>query len=602
MAQASETTSPAVPVESMRNGRPERAAPPPPGTFELALVMAGAVSAGAYTAGVVDFLIEALDAWYRRKADGTPDAPPHDLVIKVITGASAGAITGAIAAASLGYQFPPVRKATEQQDVGNPLFDSWVNRIDIQDLLETRDLTDRKSAPISLLDSTKLQLIADRAVSFASGRTTKRQYLADPLHLIFTVTNLRGIPYALNLRGNAAAQHEMANHTDAMRFALRGAGGAAGVGPWSDERELRHPIVDGAAGPGAANRANWQLLGTAALASGAFPIGLMPRGLSRPRNDYLVNRVVVPGDDGKEEVRYTVPTWTQNMPQPYSFLCVDGGSMDNEPIGLAREELAGILGRNPRKGIEANRAVLLIDPFPDPAQDGPENAHGQELLSLGLSLLSAYKEQARFKPVDLALADDDTVYSRFLITPDRGDDAQGRKLPALAAGALGGFSGFLARDYRVHDYLLGRRNCQRFLRCHFTLPSDNPLFDRWPPALKEKYLRRARDDCRMNEPELPIIPLLGDCDAEEPLSLWPVDCVDLNKLSGQIGKRLDAIYGSITLGTWGRLLLTLGWNFFLRKKILDVVMGKIDKALRDRGLLTKPASAATPLLDRPGRA
>jgi hypothetical protein len=33
------------------------------GTFEIGLVLAGAVSAGAYTAGVLDFLYEALDYW-----------------------------------------------------------------------------------------------------------------------------------------------------------------------------------------------------------------------------------------------------------------------------------------------------------------------------------------------------------------------------------------------------------------------------------------------------------------------------------------------------------------------------------------------------------
>src|SRR5271163_2793770 len=32
-------------------------------TFKIGINMAGAVSAGAYTAGVLDFLIEALDAW-----------------------------------------------------------------------------------------------------------------------------------------------------------------------------------------------------------------------------------------------------------------------------------------------------------------------------------------------------------------------------------------------------------------------------------------------------------------------------------------------------------------------------------------------------------
>jgi hypothetical protein len=35
--------------------------PPGPNTFELAFVLGGTVSAGAYTAGAVDFLIEALD-------------------------------------------------------------------------------------------------------------------------------------------------------------------------------------------------------------------------------------------------------------------------------------------------------------------------------------------------------------------------------------------------------------------------------------------------------------------------------------------------------------------------------------------------------------
>ena len=36
--------------------------PPAEGTFEIGIVLAGAISAGAYSSGVVDFLIEALDA------------------------------------------------------------------------------------------------------------------------------------------------------------------------------------------------------------------------------------------------------------------------------------------------------------------------------------------------------------------------------------------------------------------------------------------------------------------------------------------------------------------------------------------------------------
>ena len=42
----------------------------PDGTFEFALVLGGTVSAGAYTAGAVDFLIEALDCFTAAKARG----------------------------------------------------------------------------------------------------------------------------------------------------------------------------------------------------------------------------------------------------------------------------------------------------------------------------------------------------------------------------------------------------------------------------------------------------------------------------------------------------------------------------------------------------
>src|SRR4051812_2335307 len=35
--------------------------------FDIGLVMAGAVSAGAYTAGAIDFLLQALDTWYAEK-------------------------------------------------------------------------------------------------------------------------------------------------------------------------------------------------------------------------------------------------------------------------------------------------------------------------------------------------------------------------------------------------------------------------------------------------------------------------------------------------------------------------------------------------------
>ena len=100
-------------------------------------------------------------------------------------------------------------------------------------------------------------------------------------------------------------------------------------------------------------------------------------------------------------------------------------------------------------------------------------------------------EQARFKPEELQKAADDTFFSRFLISPAReGNGSAAAKKYPIACGALDGFSGFLHESFRRHDYLLGRRNAQAFLRWNFALPKGNPLFD--GVAINERPLARAR--------------------------------------------------------------------------------------------------------------
>jgi hypothetical protein len=55
-----------------------------PGNFEFAPVLGGTVSAGAYTAGAVDFLIEALDCL--SKAQQEKRAPQHKVRLKLVAG------------------------------------------------------------------------------------------------------------------------------------------------------------------------------------------------------------------------------------------------------------------------------------------------------------------------------------------------------------------------------------------------------------------------------------------------------------------------------------------------------------------------------------
>jgi predicted acylesterase/phospholipase RssA len=567
-------------------GRPLEASDPPDRTFEIGLVLAGAISAGAYTAGVIDFLIEALDAWERAKAserqakgDDTTkwSIPAHDVRIKAIAGASAGSIVGAIAGAALRYDFPHIDAiaAGTPAALANPLFRAWVNDIDIAKLLGTRDLDQNPDKVVSILDSTPLVDIARTAMDYR-GQTILRPYLTDPLHLIFVVNNLRGIPYSIDMRGNAATGHEMTSHADQMRFAVTGLGGGVPQSPYRDESMLVYP--------NSAALQNWMSMATAALASGAFPFGLQPRELSRSRDDMVFRYVALPGNAAPLWAQIK-PSWPDGTEINYRFLNVDGGTLDNEPIELARIELAGLLGRNPRGGLDAKRAVILVDPFPDPAELGPESDRG--LLKTGLSILGAWKNQARFKPVDLALASDATVYSRYLVSPSRsGDDAVSNGF-AIASGALGGLSGFLRWDYRCHDYLLGRRNCQRFLSNHLTLLAGNHLFDGWEPSLKTDPRFAVMNAAGATE--LPVIPFVGALNPVggnvEGMPAWPAASLTgagMQELQDRIGHRLDAVVNGLLSGQnlALRIVLKLAWKLGASScvdYIVNVVAGDLKK-------------------------
>src|SRR5262249_61516356 len=81
--------------------------PPPlePGVFEFALVLGGTVSAGAYTAGAVDFLIGALDCLSKAQQEGR--APRHKVRVKLIAGRSGGGVNRADAPRGLALEGPP---------------------------------------------------------------------------------------------------------------------------------------------------------------------------------------------------------------------------------------------------------------------------------------------------------------------------------------------------------------------------------------------------------------------------------------------------------------------------------------------------------------
>lgn len=557
--------------------------------FDLGLTMAGAISAGAYTAGVLDFLVEALDAWEAGKLAGDPGAPLHAVGLRVVSGASAGSICGAILAAALRYDFPHVRLSDKSRCAANPLFDSWVNMIDIRYLLEDRDIL-KGQEPVSLLDSTRLLEIARKAIDYGEGiPTIQRAYLGEPTRFIFTLTNLRGVPFRLTLSSGGGYGQDMSKHGDCMRFAVTGVGRAGPSALRPDEYPLSFPAT------GTSKWSTWgPQFATAALASAAFPVGLAPRELARQVTDYEHIQVVVPEGGGQPaQLRTLQPAWNTVNPKPagaYRFANVDGGTIDNEPMELARIELCDgdPRERSPRDGKEAIRAVVMIDPFVGPEKAGPHDLSELNVLKSALSMFSALKNQARFKPEDVAMAADDTIYSRFLIAPARDGALADNSAYSIACGSLGGFGGFLSQAFREHDYFLGRRNCQRFLERHLTLPEENKLFKGWNADQRNLFrLVKTRQD-GMGSVELPIIPLMRHLHPEtgqvEASPVWPKGSCDPAKLEEPIRCRLNALYDGFVSGARG-FLMTLGWHFYLRPKIMNFTNEAIRKQLGDHGLL-----------------
>ena len=569
-------------------------------TFEIGLTMAGAVSAGAYTAGVVDFLMEALDAWEaakQRQAQNPqtePLCPDHEVTLRVVSGASAGAIVGAIVAANVDRQWTPAH-AGNVNDPGlrNPLYQCWVKDIRIVALLGSKDL-DTDDAPVSVLDGTALDVIAESAFSFQAP-AIHRRYVANPLRCLFSLTNLTGVPFNYSLRGNTGLGQDLTMHADCMRFGVLNAGSAAAPSlRVADDASYEYPLAPCTEAKW--NNAAWKRFALAALASGAFPLGLRPRALERNTSDY--SGLLLAQADATGAPVAISPAWPATQGRKYPFLSVDGGCVDNEPLELARVELSGgPLLKNTREGTEAQKAVIMIDPFVGPGKPGPATVADNPLASALFSLLGATIAQARFSAEDIALAQNPAVFSRFMVAPRRPtpQPLQGEGVPAegqwIASGALGGFGGFLAQEFRAHDFLLGRRNCQQFLANHFTLPSDNPLFADWQnmPTLRAYF---GVPGTPPGSIELPIIPLVGSLHprhgAAQPLPDWPLGACNPESLREPLLNRADALFKKLVAGhgLWS-FLGNAAWRLYGRKKLSTWALEKLTRALVDQGLKTR---------------
>jgi len=456
-------------------------------SFPISICMAGAVSAGAYTAGAMAELLHAIRLW--KNNDVLPNCPTHEIELKGFSGASAGSIQAVLSTLDL-------FSASDSQELGR---DAWF-KATIEKMLDLSDLNDEQGVR-SILNSDVLKNIADKQIDKHRWAEKWPKYIKEPFEVRLSVTNLRGVPYKVNLPADNSVDFGMSTHNEYLRF------------NFSKKTNLsynHHNILFGSK-----HKFDYDRLVEGALASSAFPLAFSPIELKRPRvgkKDFHNEKKwmkptsvdKISGDITKisYKAEKREPAWNTAYGPTEDIVAVDGGATNNEPIIeafklLFDDDLSDWQQPDPEK--PAGR-VLMIDPFP--------NAVDREIQSDALridntlgKLIGALIGHARFsEPLMVSKALQNRVGLVYPSLPGRSG-----KLMALRSGAIGGFTGFLKQSFVQHDYVLGRLNMRRFLRFHFTLPLNNALFDKWR---NDKSMVEAWKIIKKNgSEEIPIIPI-----------------------------------------------------------------------------------------------
>lgn len=551
--------------------------------FYVGLCMAGAVSAGAYTAGVMDYLLEALAEWEKRR--GQPGVPQHRVQIPVMGGASAGGMTSIMAASALNNKLTPIDKPGADllaEHPENKLYHSWVDLTDVDMFSKMLNTDDIKNGKIlAILNSSFIDPIAERVVSVDS---TPPNWLPLPpfikpgLKVFTTLSNLQGFDYTIDFNTNTpqTGKYNMVIHNDYACFELTETAIDGDNKGW-----IPLNLKDGT---------NKEIAANSAMATGAFPVGLQSRTVSRP-SQYINNNPWL------KDYLATNPI-NQTANPNLSTLNVDGGLINNEPFEKVRDVLVDLTGQQQEDYQDFNKStstVLMIEPFPTSKSSTISTDQG--LLNVAALTFSSMRTQTRSKPVHFAEAYQENCAGQYLITPSRllkgsnGDTDLTGEL-AIACGALEGFSGFINKEFRVHDYFLGRYNCKIFLRDYFTVPEstleNNPVFKQGYVGTNRELYKSQKDGGYQ------IIPVFADAtDYTFPDftfksgTNWPtIQNADIDKFQGAMKSRVKAVLPNlISLNGVLKSILAAAGFLGLYNKVTDAIIGKIKSELHDWNLL-----------------
>lgn len=547
--------------------------------FEIGLTLTGSVSAGAYTAGVIDFLLEALDEWEKKKQANQDefgndynqwDVPWHNVVITGLSGASGGGVTCGLLLNTIGKQIVPVKTPPKDIQVQNDLYETWVNQLGVNELT---DLSDLQGTSIkSLLNSNSIVKIADNTLKPGQfGNQIKRNYIANNLKVIITVTNLRGIPYWLKTTGIGANTVIYKRHTDYLKFELSN----NDVKMFSDTvlvpYNMNNPLFP----------KGYAQLKAACLATCAFPAAFRARPVTQNESLYALR-----GNAGSLAIPKNAD---------YEFLCGDGGILNTNPFELLHQDmLLADKDHNPTTGSDVSRSIIIVAPLEtDTIDQDKYDVTRDNLLDVVIPTIAAIRGEAIFTDEQIALALNDDIYSRFIIAPVRYDKDDTPVTPPITGTTVNTFGAFLSKNFREHDYFLGRRNAQQFLRKNFAIKLDeiiqNPIFtplniDKNRVKFKNHiFFETKRNKATGQDVSIEyfcIIPLVGEADSLLFNPLWPTNKYNdkqiKNDVSKRIGTVIDITLASLNLPVWLNVV-----KFLAKSKIKSCAIDFVMKKIRD---------------------
>lgn len=608
--------------------------------IKLGLCMAGAVSAGAYTAGVIDYLLETLDRWEKAKErnrqlgpdhpDYDASVPMHEVEIGVLSGASAGGMTAIIASRALMQPIEPAtyeqyRRTPDQYQPNNAFYNTWVNMTELESgrpmmdqLLDTSDIQGDQ-APKALLNSTFIDQLAQKHIQAYRGKRLHRPYLAQKAEVAVTFTNLNGIQKNYAFRSSFQGSNSLftaRQHLDFGHFILQDLSeqdtqALANLSP-EQEAQLRKdekknhqgkiPVLFSNHSP-----TNIDTIRDAAMATGAFPLGLAFRQLTRNSNFLIENPAF------KEIINIDFSTGLGKN-QAYQTIIVDGGMLNNEPFEITRFILDQQLKRA-QKAEESSYfkepIILMIDPFPSEEMKD-ELPPNPDLMEVLFRTWRTMRSQLLFKPDLLEAAADVTNSTRFIIAPARRDKTTNAIIEgnlAIACGALSGFGGFLDIRFRRHDFFLGRKNAQSFLQKYFAVSSESKeqfgLLQSYTPQAQARFVFPGADgrfyfpiipDLRLAQADPESNPGAGiqymrslriDTAPEYGPELLPKTTLqDLSPWLPAFQSRLkQVLHKMLNLSKTKQTMANLAFFFFFDKIIRKKVRALLQKDLASRGIL-----------------